>query len=578
MDLLSGSGSAMASPMDAVVETSALNFGQYEWIVVAGALICFVVAFGIGANDVANAFATSVGSKSLSMRQAVCIAAVCEFGGAVLLGSRVTDTVRKGITSQDLFNKDEAHLGLLMIGMLSVLMSVAAWLLIATRLEMPVSTTHSCIGGIIGMALAANGSDAVNWEKVQMVVASWFLSPLLSALLAAIMYGTVRTLILRSKDSYERTYTFYPILVGFTIFVNVFFFIYKGSPTLGFKDTMSAGTGLRIATAIGAAVALIVRFTLVGYIRNRVEERFALKDSAKTVLVKPLAAITTAETSADDVFGDRSESYIQVVSIDKAENDEGLVLEELANSTDTDADIAALKLEKLRNAASNMTHIDPEAVAKNFAKVGEIHENAEKFDEKTEGVFTYLQVVTAIFDSIAHGSNDVANAIGPMAAIWAIYETETTNDIGKKVDVPIWILALGGVGIIFGLALYGYKIITAIGVKLTKITPSRGFSIEIGSALVIIMGSFLELPLSTTHCQVGATLGVGIFEGAAAGVDWKAFGKIAFGWVFTLVFCGFMSAAFFSFAAFSPSKNEALNWGVYDLDRCGVPNLTNITM
>jgi sodium-dependent phosphate transporter len=166
-----------------------------------------------------------------------------------------------------------------------------------------------------------------------------------------------------------------------------------------------------------------------------------------------------------------------------------------------------------------------------------------------------------MLDAFSHGANDVANAIGPFAAIWAIYSTTSIDALSEKVDVPVWILAIGGGGIVFGLGLYGYKIITAIGVKLTKITPSRGFAIELGAALVICAGSYMELPLSTTHCQVGATIGVGLFEGfgvsGQGGVNWKNFAKVGFGWVITLVVAGGLSSAFFSFAVFSPSMKYA---------------------
>jgi sodium-dependent phosphate transporter len=220
----SGSGSLLDS-------STPVDFSDYQWIAIWGGICCFIVAFGIGANDVANAFASSVGAGSLTLRQAVVIAAIFEFLGAVTMGSRVTDTVRKGITSEKYFNENEGTLSILMIGMCCVIMSVAIWLLLATALEMPVSTTHSCIGGVIGMALAAKGRDAVNWEKVGMVIASWFISPILSAIIAGLIYALIRCLVLRSDNSVERAYKLYPILIGVTITINCFFIMYKRSLT-----------------------------------------------------------------------------------------------------------------------------------------------------------------------------------------------------------------------------------------------------------------------------------------------------------------------------------------------------------
>jgi len=549
----------------------ALNFEEYRWIVVWGGICCGIVAFGIGANDVANAFATSVGAKSLTLKQAVIIAGIFEFAGAVLMGSRVTDTVRKGITSEELFNENEATLSLLMIGMCCTIMAVAIWLLVATALEMPVSTTHSCIGGIIGFALTAKGTAAVNWEKVQQVIMSWFLSPVLSGVIAALLFWLVRHFVLRSKNPVERAYTFYPILIAATMVINTFFIVYKGSPALGLKDT-PLGVGIGVSFGVGIAFAILLRLIAVPFMRKRVDKLFNDRAAA--------AAADEEESSAGMLEGEltlggdggRTQSYLEVVG-GECEPEDGPKTpssgDVLINGRDdpVDPDVVRMRLKQARSKASNIGVVNVDAVAANFEKVQAIHDNAEKFDPKAEAVFTYLQIFTAMLDAFSHGANDVANAIGPFAAIWAIYETTSIDALAEKVDVPIWILAIGGGGIVLGLGLYGYKIITAIGVKLTKITPSRGFAIELGAALVICAGSYMELPLSTTHCQVGATIGVGLFEGlgscgcggsdGSGGVNWKKFGVVAFGWVITLVVVGTLSSLFFSFAVYSPSMKYA---------------------
>jgi solute carrier family 20 (sodium-dependent phosphate transporter) len=194
---------------------------------------------------------------------------------------------------------------------------------------------------------------------------------------------------------------------------------------------------------------------------------------------------------------------------------------------------------------------DPHVALDEDANVRDMHENAEVFDERTEGVFRYLQVLTSCCDAFAHGANDVANAVGPFAAIWHIYRKQS---LSKKSEVPVWILVIGGAGIVVGLATYGYTIIKAIGVKLTKITPSRGFCIELGSALVVVTGSYLGLPLSTTHCQVGATAFVGLVEGGR-GISWTVLSKAIFGWVATLVIVGFVSALLMALGVFTPNVN-----------------------
>ena len=452
-----------------------------------------------------------------------------------------------------------------MIGMCCVIMSVAIWLLLATALEMPVSTTHSCIGGVIGMALAAKGRDAVNWEKVGMVIASWFISPILSAIIAGLIYAFVRTFVLRNADSVERAYKMYPILIGVTITINCFFIMYKGSPQLNLDET-PVGKGLGISFAFGIGLAILLHFFAVPWMRKRVDSKN----------FKSLAELAEEADASNMELGELKDLPLKVTdegnggskqpSLDgEEESRAGITLDVDAAVADAkaaatfheDEDVIKTKLATARANASNIHRVDPAAVAAAFDNVQAIHDNAEKFEPKTEAVFTYLQVFTAIFDAFSHGANDVANAIGPFAAVWSIYTMQNMDEVSKKVPVPVWILAMGGAGIVVGLGLYGYKIITAIGVKLTKITPSRGFSIELGAALVICVGSYLELPLSTTHCQVGATLGVAAFEGVKSGISWPAMAKVAFGWVITLVFCGFISAGLFSFAVYSPSMKYA---------------------
>jgi sodium-dependent phosphate transporter len=238
----------------------------------------------------------------------VVIAGIFEFAGAVLMGSRVTDTVRKGITSEELFNENAATLSLLMIGMCSTIMAVAIWLLVATWLEMPVSTTHSCIGGIIGFALTAKGTDAVNWPKVQQVVMSWFLSPVLSGIIAAILYWFVRCFVLRSKNSVERAYTFYPILIAATLVINTFFIVYKGSPALGLKDT-PLGVGIGISFAVGIGSAILLRFLAIPFMRRRVDKLFEDKAVAAAAAATEDVDFGTNKVVLNGTIGARTESY-----------------------------------------------------------------------------------------------------------------------------------------------------------------------------------------------------------------------------------------------------------------------------
>ena len=470
---------------------------MYSWIIIVGGIFAFFAAMGIGANDVANAYATSVGSKSLTMKQAVVLAAIFETAGAVLMGSHVTNTIRKGIADYQCF---EEQPDLLMYGCMWVVLSVGIWLFLASYLEMPVSTTHSCVGGMVGMTIALKGSNCVIWYKpvttfpyvggVSGIVLSWFLSPLFSAIFASILFGLLRKYVLRHDFNTKRINWTYPLLIGGTMTINTFFIIYKGAKGLGLDKTPIE---IALPVAFGTGIlSSICTIPFVPKIKRLVENKF-----------------TNGDLELED-------TNVEMTEQSKTYN---------------------IKDENELN------------------RVISLHEDAEKFDKKTEYTFRYLQIFTAICDSFSHGANDVANAIGPFAAMWAIHNAQ---DLSKKNDMEsdaYWILGLGGAGIALGLFLYGYRITHAIGTKLVKITPSRGVAIELSSALVIITGSRLKIPLSTTHCQVGATVGVGALENpkTCGGINCKIFMKTALGWIITCIIVGVTSGVLTAQGAYAPA-------------------------
>eukprot|EP00178_Gracilaria_changii_P005819 TRINITY_DN198_c0_g1_i1.p1 TRINITY_DN198_c0_g1~~TRINITY_DN198_c0_g1_i1.p1 ORF type:complete len:655 (+),score=133.48 TRINITY_DN198_c0_g1_i1:222-2186(+) len=589
---------------------------KYYWMVVVGGILAFAMAWGIGANDVANAFATSVGAGSLSLKWACVIAAVMEFAGALLLGGNVSDTVRKKIIDPDVFDPNAPNGSLngpemLMTGFLVALMAATTWLVIATYLSLPVSTTHSIIGSLVGVGIAYRGASTVNWwegdgfkdklKGVVGVILSWIISPLLSAVFAVIFFFIVRTLVLRRKEPVKNGLIFMPLFYGFTVALAVFFIIYKGDSRFDIAEDLGAGPCVGIALGTGAAVTILSYFTIV-----------------------PLAK--------------RHLKRWEVRQQEAAENPEAAEkAKEKSNKVD-----AALK--KVGVNVSIEEDLSEDVVR--------IHENVEKFDPKAEQLFTWIQIFTAAFDSFAHGANDVANAIAPFASIFQLHRNHgiisklNVDEFGSdgtyrgggdldgqtfgegddvpnqdtfcgefeeqeyfrcgprafpflqpersgsasrsfdryddsglfearatchtecnrgsassfdsfKQEVPIWILAMGGFGIVLGLAMWGYRIILAIGVKLTKLTPSRGFAIEIGAAITVLIASQIGIPVSTTHCQVGATVGVGLIELKKATVNWKQFLFICIGWVFTVVFTGLVSAVIYLIITRSPMNFPA---------------------
>jgi sodium-dependent phosphate transporter len=495
---------------------------EYTWVFVLAIIFSFIGAFGIGANDVANAFATSVGAKSITVKQAVIIATIFEFGGAFFMGSHVAKTIRKGITDIDLFQEDPNDAEVLMFGMMCVTFSVAAWLLLATYLSLPVSTTHTCVGSIMGIAIAAKGWNGVVWDVVGKIILSWFFSPILSGVAAVCIYLFIRTFIMSSPNPRDRTLIFYPFLVAFCVIIVVFYTIYKGTKRLGLKDT-NLGTASLISFSSGIVCAGITWFLIVPPLTRRLDSYTPEEEDNKDL-----------DSGSGDVI---PEQAIEMGMSGKGNADQGLSTQSTWTEINIAMDTVIPDVEaRFQDAASDQ-------VLAMLAK-------AERHDPHAELAFSYLQVFSACFDAFAHGANDVANSIGPMAAVYGIWDS---GIVEKKVDMPLWILGMGGVGIVLGLILYGYNIMQAIGFELTKLSPSRGFSIELGAALVVLTGSRLEIPLSTTHCQVGATVGVGLTEGFG-NVNWWLFGRVVFGWVVTLLVASLMSAAIFSYAVYAPQN------------------------
>ncbi len=397
------------------------------------ALFGIFMAWGIGANDVANAMATSVGSKALTIRQAIVVAAVFEFLGAVLAGGAVTSTIRRGIVDSDLLGDSPE---LLVYGMLAALLAAGTWLLVASRKGWPVSTTHSIVGAIVGFAAVGIGIDAVQWGKVGTIVMSWVISPAMSGFIAFLIYMTVQRLILSHDDPLGRAKRYVPVYMFFAAFTITLVTIMKGLKHVGLD--IGLADSYLLAIVIAVVIALIGAFV----IRR----------------IKP----------------------------------------------------------------------DPKA---------EKHQHFYT----VERVFGILMIVTACGMAFAHGSNDVANAIGPLAAVITVAQT---GAISAKSAVPLWVLIIGGGGIVIGLATFGRHVIATVGEGITQLTPSRGFAAELAAATTIVIASGTGIPVSTTHTLVGAVLGVGLARGIEA-IDLRVVGKIMVSWVVTIPAGAFLAILFF---------------------------------
>ena len=405
----------------------------YYWYLGLAAAFGLFMAWGIGANDVANAMATSVGARALTLKQAILVAAFFEFAGAFLAGGQVTATIRKGIIdASDIATQPEY----LIYGMLAALLAAGTWLLIASRKGWPVSTTHSIVGAIVGFAAVGIGMESVHWDKIGQIAASWVVSPMLSGVIAFALFMSVQKLILNTDDPFANARKYVPIYIFLVGFIMALVTLLKGLKHVGL-EVEGANTYL-VATAAGLVTMSIGIWGI------------------RRVTVEPL-------------------------------------------------------------------------------------ENAEFRFASVERIFGILMIFTACGMAFAHGSNDVANAVGPVAAIVSIVKTGV---VSQQSALSTWVLLLGAIGIVLGLATFGWRVIRTVGRQITELTPSRGFAAELAAASTVVLASGSGIPISTTHTLVGAVLGVGLARGIGA-LNLRVVARIMMSWLITLPAGAILAVVFF---------------------------------
>ncbi|KAJ6658728.1 hypothetical protein lerEdw1_019888 [Lerista edwardsae] len=680
------------------------------WMLVLGFVIAFVLAFSVGANDVANSFGTAVGSGVVTMRQACVLASIFETVGSVLLGAKVSETIRKGLIDVEMYNTTQE---LLMAGSVSAMFGSAVWQLAASFLKLPISGTHCIVGATIGFSLVAKGQEGVKWSELLKVVLSWFVSPLLSGIMSAVLFFLVRMFILSKADPVPNGLRALPVFYACTIGINLFSIMYSGAPLLGLDKIPLWGI---ILISIGSAVicALVVWFWVCPRMKRKIDQEIKSspsesplmkkKDDLKEqdevkVAVDSRASVAAAGSSGPEVssvphrapaeervvsfnLGDLEEVpeherlprvEVKETSLDSGEHplslpcnntggwqssgvlrpcstqrphaaewetlltpagamqlpngslvqfnhsvsnqmsssghyhtvhkDSGLYKEllhklHLAKVGDCMGDsgdkplrrnnsytsytmaICGMPLDSFRprevepkgmeemekltwagadakkrvrmdsytsycNAVADPHPTDVDlsevemAVGSRKGSAGSLDEWHDQDKPEVSLLFQFLQILTACFGSFAHGGNDVSNAIGPLVALYLVYQT---GDVASKVATPIWLLLYGGVGICTGLWVWGRRVIQTMGKDLTPITPSSGFSIELASALTVVIASNIGLPISTTHCKVGSVVSVGWLRSRKA-VDWRLFRNIFMAWFVTVPISGLISAA-----------------------------------
>ena len=465
---------------------------EHTTILIGLALIFgFYMAWNIGANDVANAMGTSVGSGALTFKRAVILAAILEFAGAFFVGSHVSDTVRKGIVDPMLFAGDPQAF---VLGMLSALLAAGLWLQIASYFGWPVSTTHSIVGAIIGFGIVYGGLSAIHWNKVGTIAASWVISPLMSGTISFIIFQIVLHRVFYRPDPVKAVRRFTPYMVFVVLGIMTLVMVFKGLKHL--KLDLSLPNALLVASGVGLIGAIISILFLRRYKTDEEIEdgRQEQEQYAARAMHKALKHLSRARRSAS--------------------SDAKSSLDDVIKQT-TELSITSTKRANLGSDSSKLRQV--------------------------ERIFIFLQILTACFVAFAHGANDVANAIGPLSAA-----VQTAQDavVAAKAAVPMWALALGGIGIVIGLATYGWRVMETVGKKITELTPSRGFCAEFGAATTIVIASKLALPISTTHTLVGAVLGVGLARGIGA-LNLTTVRDIAISWVITIPAGAIMAILFY---------------------------------
>ncbi|XP_073972066.1 na[+]-dependent inorganic phosphate cotransporter type III isoform X1 [Rhodnius prolixus] len=525
------------------------------WLVIVSFMVAFILAFGIGANDVANSFGTSVGSKVLTVKLACILATIFEMAGALLIGYKVSDTMRKGILDVNLYQNAEMEL---MTGCLSSLIGSAIWLIAATFLKLPISGTHSIVGATVGFSLVCRGTNGLHLKTLGTIVASWFISPVLSGLMSVLLFKCINWFILSAETPLKPALRALPFIYMATISVNIFSIIHNG-PKLLYLDNTPLWLALVVSVGIGCIVAIVVQLFLVPWQRRKVLEDIR-KSTNKDV------QFTFGESTDSSRDGSPRTSRLMEEGIATAKglpvivevpaNNNGYILAQSESLSDiplkeskTVKDHLSPKLTLPVNGNVTPAYgLSPNSSAVPLIKEKPIEpmqiditkaENEER--PEIARVFSFLQILTATFGSFAHGGNDVSNAIGPLIAVWLIF---TEGSVLQKSETPLLILVYGGVGISVGLWVWGRRVIKTIGEDLTKITPSTGFTIEIGAALTVLLASKIGIPISTTHCKVGSVVFVGWVSSSSAGVDWHLFRNIISAWVVTVPVAGLLSGGF----------------------------------
>lgn len=550
---------------------------KYSWLLALVSIFFCASSFGNGANDVANSYATSVAARTLTMPQAAFLAWITEFIGAVALGSRVTSTIKNGIISLDRFKGSP---GALILAMTCAEFASATWLFVATRLGFPVSTTQTIVGALIGVGFAAQASVSWSWDAkgISQIAASWAVAPLLAACFAALLFATLKYGILDRKDPFQKAMRAIPVYLAFTCAILALFMVVEapGAPTL---EEFGAGKAAGIVLGVFFGVLALAVVFFVPYAHRRL-----VKEDARVKFWHiPLGPMLRKDDpwlyfpGKDDqvVIDHYKDAYAdQFPSSDVASTGSG------PNNNGHDAEKGKPDLrqriviskgplepeERFLAPVASLPSYSPtkllgyfkyyllqgvtrDCVSHDSDAVRATHARAVRYDNKIEHLWTYAQVLSAMIMSISHGSNDVANAVGPWVAA---YNTYNSGEVNGKTGTPVWILVIAGFLLGTGFWFFGFHIIRSLGSRITQMSPTRGYSAELGAAITVLLASRYGLPVSTTQCLTGATMGVALMNLDARAVNWRQIVWIFAGWLLTLPVAGLIGGIIMVMALNAP--------------------------
>lgn len=555
----------------------AANVAKYDWIIAIISIFFCISSFGNGANDIANSYATSVAARTLTMPQVGFLSMITEFVGAVALGNRVTGTIKNGIISIDRFKPSP---GALILAMGCAEAGSATWLIIATRSGFPVSTTQTVVGALIGVGIASEASVKWAWDdgSVSQIAASWAIAPILAAAFAALLFATLKFAVLERKDPFQKAMRAIPVYLAFTCAVLALFLVVE-APTAPSLEEFGAGKAAGIVLGVFFGCLAIAYIFFVPYFHRRL----VLEDSRIKFWHIPLGPMLWKDdpyiyfpAKDDKIVVDHYENaYITAASSasdiasSTASDKDGHVVEK-GDTTLHQRAVASKKIiepeDRFLAPVAHLSLFNPkrlfgyfkfillqgvtrDCVSHDSTALHATHERAVRYDNRVEHLWTYAQVLSAMIMSIAHGSNDVANAVGPWVAAYNTYQDGTVT---SRSSTPIWILVVAGFLLGAGFWFFGFHIIRSLGNRITQLSPTRGYAMELGAAITVLLASRLALPVSTTQCLVGATMGVALMNLDFRAVNWRQLGFILIGWILTLPCAGLISGLLMVMALNAP--------------------------